>query len=1114
MEIDRVARLHQLAEGEAPTFAASVTSAAQASRNEREFQSRVGQLLASFAAKVEVNLISREEYTLATGRADAVYNRLIIEYENPGTLRPDLRHGRTAHAIKQARDYIEGVAKREGHDKQRLLGVAFDGSYLIFVRFREGSWRVEPALEWNQRAAARLLRSVGSLSLGRALTPENLVEDFGARSVYSQRATRALYQALDGHEDDLVGALFQQWRLFFSEVSGYEETTARLRDKKELREFAQGMGLQPESTDPPRLFFAIHTYFSFLAKAIARLVLERYAGGGLGTTPLTVLANLDGEPLRHELERMEEGGIFRALGFVNLLEGDFFSWYLRAWSDEVKGALQSTLQRLADYNPATIEEDPYAARDLLKKLYHKLMPREIRHDLGEYYTPDWLATRVLRQLGEPLFVVPEGDRPVRVDFGKRVLDPACGSGTFLILAIRAMKEHARRQGFAEAETLEIILNNVVGIDLNPLAVLAARVGYLLAIADLVPYRRQPIVIPVYLADSILTPTEGATLFEVGQRTLDTVVGRFPVPQSVNSADAMGRLSDVLYDYVRSHFGTDAFLERMRNELGIAEGSLDEATLRELYERTLALELQTPPKDGVWARVLKNYFMPLFVGRFDYVVGNPPWVNWENLPDAYRAASMDTWHRYGFVPPGGLRSILGESKMDISTLMTYVEIDRLLNPGGKLAFVITQTVFKTAGAAQGFRRFRLPDGTPLRVVHVDDMSELQPFEGASNRTSVVVIEKGRPTRYPVPYTYWRKTAKGKGLSYDSTLEEIEAMTARLRFSATPVSREDPTSSWLTARPAALAAMQKVLGKSGYEAHAGVYTGGANGVYWLEVISRRPDGLLVVRNMNEGARREVESVTAEIESDLVYPLLRGRDVQRWHSSASGHILVTYLEDMGGKTFPEHEMQSRFPGAYRYLKRFEAPLRERRDSVLRRAMQQGTPFYAMAINNYHFVPHKVVWRYIAEQLTCSVVSLGDDALVGRKVPIPDHRLMMVACETRQEAFYLAAALNSSVARLVVQAYMVGTQISTHVLERVAAPKFTVGDSLHRRLARLGQEAANRQGEEPVQIEAEIDEAAAQLWGIIPTELAEIQRNLAELLGNLTPTASKVPGTRFASP
>jgi hypothetical protein len=72
-----------------------------------------------------------------------------------------------------------------------------------------------------------------------------------------------------------------------------------------------------------------------------------------------------------------------------------------------------------------------------------------------------------------------------------------------------------------AELLNAILGNVVGFDLNPLAVLTARVNYLLAIANLLEHRRGEVTIPVYLADSVrmhlpwgrnLDDTEGACEF--------------------------------------------------------------------------------------------------------------------------------------------------------------------------------------------------------------------------------------------------------------------------------------------------------------------------------------------------------------------------------------------------------------------------------------------------------------------------------------------------------------------------------------------------------------------------------------------------------------------------
>ena len=204
-----------------------------------------------------------------------------------------------------------------------------------------------------------------------------------------------------------------------------------------------------------------------------------------------------------------------------------------------------------------------------------------------------------------------------------------------------------------------------------------------------------------------------------------------------------------------------------------------------------------------------------------------------------------------------------------------------------------------------------------------MSTLQIFEGASTRTSVFVLQKGRPTSYPVPYTVWKKTVAGR-LDYDSTLEEVTAQTRRLEFFATPVDAADPTSAWLTARRKALVAVRKVLGQSDYQAHAGVTTW-ANGVYWLEALGKRPDGLLVMRNVTEGAKREVEQVTVELESDLLYPLLRESDLHRWCSQPVLTILMVQDSDTR-RGIDELTIQRRWPKTWTYLKRFEVPLRRR--------------------------------------------------------------------------------------------------------------------------------------------------------------------------------------------
>ena len=124
------AALDRLVDEVVTDFTADVRRAAHESSDEREFQGRVGDLLAALGESVGVDLLFREEYTLATaGRADAVYNRLIIEYEAPGSMRSNPNHRRAAHAIQQTKDYIDGVVEQENQDRERLLGVA--GSFLM-----------------------------------------------------------------------------------------------------------------------------------------------------------------------------------------------------------------------------------------------------------------------------------------------------------------------------------------------------------------------------------------------------------------------------------------------------------------------------------------------------------------------------------------------------------------------------------------------------------------------------------------------------------------------------------------------------------------------------------------------------------------------------------------------------------------------------------------------------------------------------------------------------------------------------------------------------------------------------------------------------------------------
>ena len=160
---------------------------------------------------------------------------------------------------------------------------------------------------------------------------------------------------------------------------------------------------------------------------------------------------------------------------------------------------------------------------------------------------------------------------------------------------------------------------------------------------------------------------------------------------------------------------------------------------------------------------------------------------------------------------------------------------------------------------------------------------------------------------------------------------------------------------------------------------------------------------------------------------------------------------------------------------------------------------PFYSMYnVALYTFAPYKVVWREVARGINAAVVSTHQSSHLEDKVIIPDHTLILIPCESANEAHFVCATLNSAPSRLVVQAY-VALHPSPHVLKHIAVPQFDAANHIHTRLAALSQQAHQLAvaGDEAglTEVEAQVDEAAAELWGITARELQEIRRSLEEL-------------------
>jgi len=1116
--------LDDLISKKAIKFANEMRAVAATADKEEEIRIAVEKQLAFIEKEAEITLEGKHEFTVASGFVDSVYDRVIIEYKNPCS--PSDRIGPKASStgskkvVKQIKRRFYDMRAQYEQPLNTLFGVGFDGNYFIFIRFRDDKWQVQDPVELNRYSAERFLSALFNLGKrGKPFSPDYLADDFGSEARLSQDSIYALYNAIVATKNPKAQVFFSQWKILFGEVCGYDVDNPSDRIKK----LAKSYGIPLKGLKPAELLFALHTYYAIFMKLLASQIVTY--SRDLPTPLQNMIKASTSNKLRREMEDLEAGSIFRHLNITNFLEGDLFAWYTSVWSEPIEELVRNIVTKLDNYNPGTLSEDPSVSRDLLKKLYQQLFPKSVRHDLGEYYTPDWLAEHVLNELsyiGNP---------------DKRLLDPACGSGTFLVMAINRIRkwydENRENRPFGEDGLCRKILTNVVGFDLNPLAVMAARTNYLIAIRDLIAYVDK-VEIPVYLCDSIMTPSEYGGLFarSLGKaKELKTAAATFVIPTEIaTKREDIAKYAEQLEFCVLNSYSPKEFINRCQDEgLPIETESLHTDIYREL------VKLDKVNKNGIWARIIKNAFAPLFTNPVDYVVGNPPWIRWGYLPQQYRTDIEFLWRQYRLFTQKGLESRMGTAEVDISILFTYACVDVYLKKGGLLGFLITQEVIRSKSAGEGFRAFKLfPSETPLKVNCFHDLVAVKPFE-AANKSAFISITKNKQTKYPVPYIEWRPK-KGQSVSPDDTLEQVFSKTTRSEKMAKPL--HGHTSPWQVMTATTAAVLSKLEGESSFRGRCGVSID-PYGVFLCKILSIRSDQSLIVTNDPSLGKADVPQMPpSNIEPDRVFPVVRGRDIRKWLATPllAGIILnsSTRKEDIP----TEKDVKRTLPKTYGYLFKmrncalnrakfwqfFSRRISSDRafsDEEIQALGAYGRtagksadgrfiyevangPFFALFnVGQYTFAPFKVCWPMGASSMRAAVVENFsfevDGGRTASRCVIPSTgTTSYVPFYDDSEAHYLCALLNSVLVNAYIRSFSSAGRGfgAPSVVGKINLPNFDPKSKLHRSLSELSRKchktllcADSTMCEE---FEAEIDKTAAKLWGITDDELKAIQDTL----------------------
>jgi hypothetical protein len=966
--------------------------------------------------ELEKHLSGKAKTLAFKGRIDAFLGNLIIEFKKT------LDKKSLDEAESELRRYISILWTQEGEHRTSFITIATDGVLCMAYRPRTG-------VEGDVVPDDVTLDQIDRINLcdtdpgqvfvwldrymltGELLqaTAEAFTGEFGLNRAAFSDAQAFLKEAWKTNKEDV---LYEQWASFLRIVYG-------------------------SSVDSEDLFIR-HTYLATLAKLLAY---SSFSGGAL---PIS----------SEQIGEILEGRVFEKWNIHNFLEEDFFSWVARS-SQGIRAA-GALLERLAKYDLTNLDED------ILKSLYQELVDPEARHDLGEYYTPDWLAELIVEK------VVDESN--------KSVLDPACGSGTFLAAAIRRKKELLRKS--KPRERLDTILNTVKGIDVHPLAVILSRTNFLASLGTkLLSARQGPISIPVYLADSIRLPESNVSVFEgVKSFKIDAEKKVLRLPLSIAQDPIFtDRMVEAVKEYAKSiASGDKADLESFRNLVSQKVGpqkakSIDSNVAKVLLSTSESMaELIKDKKDTVWAFILKNIYKPLFLKdhKFDVVVGNPPWLSYKDVrsTDYQGFLKKSILEDYNLLDHDRAELI---AQMELSTLFFARVADLYLADDGVISFVMPRSIF----VSDQHHNFRKCTFKPkMKISELLDLEDVEPLFHVPSCT--VTARKGSNT-YPVDATIYEGKLPGKNSKLGEATRALKHRQTKYNY------YEIGQRSFLESTE--FAKVLKAIDKGERSQYYEKFTQGATIVphsVWfvdpviherLTIDPTRPS----VKSSEEAIKDAKEPykdvrLEGEIESEFLFQIATGSELAPFCTTKL-QIAILPIEPNGGNYHvvrAEEAQRKGYTGLRNWLHEAEGVWKSKRGEKADKMDVYDRLDWSSGLTNQNpRAKYRVLYNKSGTYLVACVIENSkervkfDSSKIRISGTIADDTTYRFDTDNYDEAMFVSAMLNAPIVDALIKPMQTRGQwgprdIHKKVLE-IPLPKFNPKNKKHRELVLLAQQA-----------------------------------------------------------
>lgn len=945
------------------------------SRNERGTEAEIQADVRQFILEAPFQL---EEEDLSVHLEAQVGDGRRIDVEVGATVIEVKRDLRSQRVRRDAEIQLSGYLQTRGEQTRlRYVGVLTDGTtwYCYHIIGTEITEVTSISIEHTCAESLIVwLEGILATTSGIIPTAQVIEQQLGAESV-SYKLDRSS-----------IASIYQRFK---------SDPSVAMKRALWARLLTSALGTQFYDSDE---LFIEHTLLVNSAEIIAHAV--------LGIDPKTVspVSLLSGEQ-------------FDLSGIYGVVEQDFFDWIVEI--DEGRDFISTLSRRLSRFNWASVEQD------VLKALYESIIGADTRKRLGEYYTPDWLAHAVVTEAY---------DQPI----SQRVLDPACGSGTFLFHAIRRYLAASEDAGVAVGDQISGVTRHVIGMDLHPVAVTLARVTYLLAIGrdKLIAPERGVIQIPVYLGDSLQWQEQSLDLWSAGNLTIIADDERELFKSELRFPDALledAARFDELVNEMAKRAADQSARDRSKSLISVFRRLAVAPNHRDTITNTFRTmcRLHDEGRDHIWGYYVRNLARPMWLSReanrVDVLVGNPPWLAYRHMTPEMQSA---------FKRMSEVRNLWAGKEQathqDLSALFAVRACELYLKNNGKLALVMPNTTVDRKHYA-GFRSGRCGDiniGTAIAFSSPWDLRRIRPH--FFPRAASVVFGKrsdARPVAMPRQADIWTGRLPSKNCGWIEARAAIMRETGELRIS-------------------------EASDRSAYA--PGFSQGAILSPHLSFVVEEQPTpalglpaGRVSVKSCRSAYERtpwkELGDLSGIVETQFLRPFYTGESLLPYRLGRSGSVIVP----CNSRGILDDEQIELHPGFDQWWKQAEAIWLRHRSSD-RLSLKQQLDYQSKLTKQLPIPALRIVHNSSGMHLSAAKVT--------DRRAIVSSSLYWASMGSEAEADYLCAILNSAVITELVRPLMSYGKDERHIHKTVwelPIPTFDPRNTTHLRLSQLGGEA-----------------------------------------------------------